>query len=379
MRFADIIGQDYIKKMLRRGVDSGRVSHAQMFSGESGAGSLALAIAYAQYLNCTSRSGGDSCGVCPSCRKYGELVHPDLHFVMPTNSAKSGSQKPLSDNFMPQWREIVAETGGYFDEQIWYDKIGLDNQQGLIAKRESDEVIRKLSFKAFEAEYKVVVIWLPEKMGAEAANGLLKILEEPWEKTIFLLVSVAPTMLLPTILSRVQEIPIPPIDAAVLESALVDGRGIERLKAAAVARLASGDAIEMEKVLKRTESGADDEYFDYFAQLMRYSYNDRHLELLDWADAMALLGRENQKRFFRYTADMLRESYMLTAGMENISYLWGGERDFCKKFAPYVNNGNIERLVEENKSALLHITQNGNAKIIFTHYALSVSKLIGRQ
>lgn len=379
MRFADIIGQDYIKEMLRRGADSGRVSHAQMFSGACGAGSLSLALAYAQYLNCTSRVEGDSCGVCPSCIKYGQLAHPDLHFVMPTNSTKSGSQKPLSDNFMPQWREIVADTGGYFDEQMWYDKIGLDNQQGLIAKREADEVIRKLSFKAFEAEYKVVVIWLPEKMGAEAANGLLKILEEPWEKTVFLLVSAAPTMLLPTILSRVQEIAVPPLDAAVIEQMLIGSRSMERHKAAAVARLASGDLIEMEDVIKRTESGADHEYFDYFAQLMRYSYNDRHLELLDWAENMALLGRENQKRFFLYTAGMLRESYMLTAGMENISYLWGGERDFCMKFAPYVNNGNIERLVEENKSALLHISQNGNAKIIFTHYALSVSKLIGRQ
>lgn len=378
MKFSDVIGQEYIKEMLRRGVDSGRVSHAQMFSGACGAGSLALALAYAQYLNCTSRNGLDSCGVCPSCIKYDQLAHPDLHFVMPTNSTKSGSQKPLSDNLMPQWREIAAETGGYFDQQMWYEKIGLDNQQGLIAKREADEVIRKLSFKAFEAEYKVVVIWLPEKMGAEAANGLLKILEEPWEKTVFLLVSAAPTMLLPTILSRVQDIPVPPIDAAVLEG-LLSARGMERHKAASVARLAGGDAIEMEKVVSRSESGADDDYFEYFTQLMRFSYNDRHLELLDWADNMASLGRENQKRFFSYTTDMLRESYMLTAGMENISYLWGGERDFCKKFAPYVNNGNIERLVEENKSALSHVSQNGNAKIIFTHYALSVSKLIGRQ
>ena len=190
MRFADVIGQEELKAMLRRSVGEGRVSHAQLFTGDSGRGTLPLALAYVQYINCTDRHDGDSCGRCPSCIKMAELVHPDVHFVFPTNTSRSGSQKPMSDAFLPQWREAVLTTGGYFDEQMWYGRIGLDNQQGLIAKREADEIIRKLSFKAFEAEYKAVVIWLPEKMGVEASNGLLKILEEPWDKTLFLLVSV---------------------------------------------------------------------------------------------------------------------------------------------------------------------------------------------
>ena len=164
--------------MLRRSVGEGRVSHAQLFTGDSGRGTLPLALAYVQYINCTDRHDGDSCGRCPSCIKMAELVHPDVHFVFPTNTSRSGSQKPMSDAFLPQWREAVLTSGGYFDEQMWYGRIGLDNQQGLIAKREADEIIRKLSFKAFEAEYKAVVIWLPEKMGVEASNGLLKILEE---------------------------------------------------------------------------------------------------------------------------------------------------------------------------------------------------------
>ena len=226
--------------MLRRSVGEGRVSHAQLFTGDSGRGTLPLALAYVQYINCTDRHDGDSCGRCPSCIKMAELVHPDVHFVFPTNTSRSGSQKPMSDAFLPQWREAVLTTGGYFDEQMWYGRIGLDNQQGLIAKREADEIIRKLSFKAFEAEYKAVVIWLPEKMGVEASNGLLKILEEPWDKTLFLLVSVAPQMLLPTILSRVQEVGVPPVGADDMERWLAGPYGMETQKAAAEDCGASG-------------------------------------------------------------------------------------------------------------------------------------------
>lgn len=366
--------------MLRRSVDEGRVSHAQLFSGRSGAGTLPLALAYAQYLGCTDRRGGDSCGECPSCVKMSGLVHPDLHFVFPTNAPKGrgGAQKPTSDHFLGEWRGIVAAMGGYFGEQAWYDAIGLENQQGHIAKREADEIIRKLSFKAFESRYKIMIVWLPEKMGDEAANSLLKILEEPWEGTVFLLVSVTPQSLLPTILSRTQEIAVPSIaDGPMLEYATgVLGAGGERARAAV--RLAGGDITELKGVLSEDYDENTREYFEYFAQLMRYSYNDRHLELLEWADSMAMLGREGQKRFLEYSTAMLRESYVLSAGLENISYLWGGEAEFCSKFAPFIGNHNIEQLAELNRLAVRDIAQNGNAKIIFTHYALSVSKLIVR-
>lgn len=378
MKFADIIGQEEVKAMLRRSIDEGRVSHAQLFSGESGAGALPLALAYVQYLNCTGRRQGDSCGECPSCVKISELVHPDLHFVMPTNAPKGsgGSQKPTSDTFLPQWRGLIAETGGYFDEQMWYDAIGLDNQQGNIAKREADEVIRKLSFKAFEAEYKAVIIWLPEKMGDEAANSLLKILEEPWDKTLFILVSVTPQKLLRTILSRTQEVAVPLVGEPDVSAYAASVLEADPAQAAAAARLSGGNLIELKKILSEDYSENVRENFEYFADLMRYSYNDRHLELLGWAENMAALGRENQKRFLEYSTGMLRESYMISAGLENISYLWGGEAEFCSKFAPFIGNHNIEQLVAENQYALRDITQNGNAKIVFTHYALSVSKLI---
>ncbi len=372
MRFADVIGHDGLKARLRRGVDEGRIAHAQLLAGDCGYGILPLALAYVQYLNCTDRRGGDSCGVCPSCVKTASLAHPDVHFVFPVNGG--GSTKPLSDDFLPQWREEVASTGGYFDERMWYDRLGLENQQGIITKREADEVIRKLSFKSYEGGYKSVVVWLPERMGAEAANGLLKILEEPWERTLFILVSAEPQALLPTILSRVQCTMVPPVDAATLEAMPEAGGESDRARIAAMAATAGGSVIGFRRLLAAGGDGGED--FERFVSLMRLSYNDRHIELLDWADRMAAAGREAQKRFLRYTAAMLRESYVMAAGMENISYLWGEEREFCRKFSPFIGNHNIERLVAETSSALSHIAQNGNPRIVFAHYALSVSKLI---
>ena len=182
MQFKDVIGQQEVKQRLVGSVDRGRISHAQLFTGDEGVGALPLAIAYAQYLNCPHPHDGDSCGVCPSCHQIGQLAHPDLHFVFPVNTpkGKSSSEKPLSNQFMPLWRDQVASTGGYFNEQMWYETIAIDNKQGNISTFEADEIIRALSFKAFESEYKVVLIWLPERMNVQAANKLLKILEEPW-------------------------------------------------------------------------------------------------------------------------------------------------------------------------------------------------------
>lgn len=379
MKFADVIGQGELKRMLARGVDEGRVSHAQLFSGRPGSGALPLALAYAQYVNCTDRRNGDSCGVCPSCVKMAALAHPDLHFVFPVNSPKGsgGSQKPLSDTFLPQWRGIVAETGGYFNEQDWYAAIAIDNQQGIISRNEADEMIRKLSFKPFEAGSKVMIIWLPEKMRTEAANTILKILEEPWERTLFIMVTEAPDKLLPTIISRTQEVAVPAIETADMEAWMAGQYGMSGDKLASMARLSVGDVIEARR-LASGQSESNEEYFELFTALMRLSYNDRHMELLEWADGAASLGREQQKKFLEYSVRMLRESYMMNAGMTDITYLWGGELDFCKKFSPFIGNHNIEKLVSEMELAIRHIGQNGNPRIIFPHFALSVSKLIVR-
>lgn len=380
MKFADVIGHGALKRMLVRGVNEGRVGHAQLFSGRAGNGGLPLALAYAQYVNCMDRKDGDSCGVCPSCLKTAALAHPDLHFVFPVNSPKGsgGSQKPLSDYFLPQWRENFTETAGYFDEQQWYSAINIDNQQGIISRNEADEIIRKLSFKPFEAGSKVMIIWLPEKMRTEAANTILKILEEPWDRTLFIMVSESPEKLLPTIISRTQEVPVPAIDTADIEAWMGQEYGLAGKELSNMARLSRGDIIEARQLAEgKHETG--EEYFELFASLMRLSYNDRHMELLDWADGVASMGREQQKRFLEYSIRLLRESYMMNAGISEITYLWGSEHDFCTKFSPFIGNHNIEPLVSEIELAIRQIGQNGNPRIIFPHFALSVSKLILRR
>ena len=380
MRFADITGQEDLKRHLVQSVDAGRVSHAQLFTGQAGAGALALAGAYGQYLCCHHRHDGDSCGECPDCRQIAALAHPDLHLVFPVNKqGKKSGEVMRSDEFLPLFRAIFGENGGYFSAQDWYERLDLGKTlKGMIAAREADEIIRKLSFKSFEADYKTMLIWLPEAMNEEAANKILKILEEPWEKTLFLLVSEQPDRLLPTILSRTQEVAVPRIAPDVLERVARE-RGIaDPVKARNMARLAGGDLLELKHLVAGESDALRKENFDLFCGLMRLSYNDKHLELVAWAEDAAQLSREQQRAFLRDAARLLRESYMLHAGINEVCYLWGEELAFCTKFAPFIGSQNIEPLIGEIESALAQISQNGNPTIVFTHFALAVSKMIKR-
>ena len=378
MRFADIIGQDDLKRHLAQSVDAGRVSHAQLFTGLSGSGALALAVAYVQYLCCRHRRDGDSCGECPDCKQIASLAHPDLHLVFPVNKqGKKSGEVMRSDEFLPLFRTLFDERGGYVSPQDWYDRLDLGKTlKGMIAAREADEIIRKLSFKSFEADYKTMLIWLPEAMNEEAANKILKILEEPWERTLFILVSEQPYRLLPTIISRTQEVCVPRIAPDVLER-VAAGKGVsDPLQARNMARLAGGDLLELNHLVAGESDALRKENFDLFCGLMRLSYNDKHLELVSWAEDAAQLSREQQRAFLRDAARLLRESYMLHAGIREISYLWGEELVFCSKFAPFVGSQNIEPLIAEIESASAQIAQNGNPTIVFTHFALSVSKMI---
>ena len=376
MRFADVIGHQSLKRHLAESVDRGRVSHAQLFSGEAGAGTLPLAIAYAQYLNCENRTDGDSCGCCRSCLQIEQLAHPDLHFVFPVNKqGKKSGEVVLSADFMPLWRDMVASTGGYFTRQQWYDRLDLGKTlQGMINAKEADEIIRRLSFKSFESEYKIMLVWMPETMNVEAANKILKILEEPWEKTIFLLVCERKDLLLPTIISRTQEVGVQRLSVEELLP-LTQGDDEQRRN---MARLSGGDVIELRRLMGGEEDGVREESFSLFCSLMRLSYNDKHLELIDRADEVAQLTREQQRAMLIHAARLLRESYMLHAGLGSISYLWGEEAKFCRNFAPFIGNQNIEVLIAEIETAMRQITQNGNARIVFTHFALAVSKQINR-
>lgn len=378
MQFKDIIGQEELKGHLVRSVDQGRISHAQLFTGTAGQGSLAMAVAYFQYICCRHRHDGDSCGECPDCRQIAALAHPDLHLVFPVNKqGKKSGEAMLSDEFLPLFRTLYEERKGYFSPREWYERLDLGKTlKGMISAREADEMIRKLSFKSFEADYKAMLIWLPETMNEEAANKILKILEEPWEKTLFLLVSEQPMRLLPTILSRTQEVSVGRIDKEVLARLATEEGVSDPLQARNMARLADGDLLELRHLLTGESDQQRKENFDLFCTIMRLSYNDKHLELISWAEEVASLSREQQRGFLRDAARLLRESFMLHAGMNDISYLWGEELSFCSKFAPFVGVENIEPLLAQIETAQAQINQNGNSTIVFTHFALAVSKMI---
>lgn len=380
MRFSDIIGQQELKRHLARSVDSGRISHAQLFTGLSGAGSLALAVAYAQYIHCTNRHDGDSCGECPSCRQIEALAHPDLHFVFPVNKqGKKSGEVILSSNFMELWREVFNQNKGYFSPQQWFDALNLGKTlKGVITTKESEEIIRRLSFKSFESAYKTMIIWLPETMNDEAANRILKILEEPWERTVFILVSERADLLLKTIISRTQEVSVPRLTAEDLIPLVEQSGESNPEKVRNIARLAGGDILELRRLTGGLEDDVRRENFEAFCSVMRLSYNDKHLELMTWADDVAQLSRERQRYMLLDFSRLLREAFMLHAGIAEASYLWGEEADFCRKFAPFIGGANIEPIIEQIELALRQINQNGNPRIVFNHFALAVSKHINR-
>ena len=379
MYFKDIIGQQAVKKRLSDMVDEGRMPHALMLSGRPGRGKLALALALARYLCCTDRQSGDACGKCASCRKFDKLIHPDLHFVFPIFKPDS-KKKWVCDDFLPQWREI-ASTKPYFSFNTWLDKIGAGNAQGMIYAEESSEILRKLSFKSIEAEFKVMLIWLPEKMHASCANKLLKILEEPPGNTVFLLISENSEKNLETIYSRAQHIQVPRITDADMTAALQQHKAMDTATLTSLVRLAAGSWLE---ALSLLESDEEDSYcLEQFMRSMRGAYTIAHFpssklpekqkslqDLKLWSEEMAKIGRERQKRYLSFAQRMIRENFILNTREEKLSYLNPKEKAFSSKFFPYINQGNVQAFMDLFALAERHIEQNVQARMVFFDMAL---------
>lgn len=372
MLFKEIIGQDHIKKQLIKTVEDNRISHAQLFMGPEGSGKLALAIAYAQYINCENKGESDACGICTSCRKYKKYVHPDLHFVFPVK--KSSETKPEnSDDYVEIWRNALLENP-YINPRTWYQKLDLENKQGIIPTNESNRVINKLYFKSFEAEYKTMVIWLPERMHQHAANKLLKLIEEPPPKTLFLLISENPDALLPTILSRTQKLRIPKIDDESMFNAITDHFGLESKKAQEVVHLANGNYLEALHFIHANEE--EKENFQRFVSLMRLCYGKKVVEVLDWVDQHASLGRENIKTFLQYAARMVRENFMMNLNMKSIAYLTEEEKSFSVKFSDFIHQDNAGRIYQEFNKAYRDIQMNAHIKTILMDLSVQLMKLL---
>lgn len=372
MYFKDIIGQETVKQRLRLEVREGRVPHAQLFAGPEGTGALPLAIAYARFLLCTRRGEEDACGTCPSCVKLNKLAHPDLHFVFPVVKRKGGGDT-VSDDYIREWRELTISTP-YFGMNHWLDAMGAENQQAQIFVKESDELVRKLSLKSSEGGYKVVIIWLPEKMKVECANKLLKLLEEPPAQTVFLLVSEEPDRILPTILSRTQRINVPRLEDAEIAEALKARFGLQDTDAAETARLAEGSYLQALEIIHLSED--TQLFFGLFVSLMRLAYQRKVKEMREWSDTVAAMGRERQKDFLTYCQRMVRESFVSNFHRKEMNYMNREEENFTIRFAPFINERNVMGITDELAEAQTHIEQNVNPRMVFFDFALKMIVLL---
>ena len=361
MFFRDVIGQEDVKQRLIHSVKTGQIAHAQLFCGPEGVGKFPLALAYARYIQCTNKGENDACGQCPSCKQYNNLMHPDLHFVFPIVKNEK-KKKRVSDDYIEDWRLFLAENT-YFNLDQWLEYIDAANSQAMIYAEESREIIRKISLKTYESDYKVMIIWLPERMNAVCANKLLKLLEEPYDKTVFLLVSDNASAILGTILSRTQPVHLRPLSEDVVSSALVTNYSLSPEDASAIAHIASGNYLRaLESIRVSDEMRLN---FDLFVRLMRLAYGRKIKDLKLWSEEISDLGREKERIFLSYAQRMLRENFIYNIRQPEINYMTTQEAQFSSRFAPFIHERNVYPIMEELSRAYDDIGQNANGKIVF--------------
>lgn len=367
MLFQEVIGQNAIKEQLIQSVFENRVSHAQLFLGPEGSGSFALALAYAQFISCTERTKTDSCGNCASCRKYNKLIHPDLHFSYPFFR---GGEKEDSMADLGEWRDLVL-SNTYFNLDEWRLRLDAQNKQPNINKAECLNILHRLSLKAFESEYKTMIIWLPEYLKNEG-NRLLKTLEEPANKTLIILVAQNQDQILNTIISRTQLVKIPALKNEDIIHYLTDNKDISETQASRIAYLSDGNMQAALNLLK--EDDHDD--FRNFTGWMRMTFADKGAQIIDFVDELSKLGRENQKNMLRYGVQLIRECIMMMSGAESLVHLPSAELDFVKNFSKHLDLAKCEALVNELEKAHYHIERNANPKILFLDVSLQFVKIL---
>lgn len=371
MLFGEVIGQDRLKGRLRAMVDSGRVAHAQLYTGGSGVGKLPLALATAQYLCCRDRRGGEACGVCASCRKMARLEHPDLHFVFPISKGASGGVA-VCDDEMERFREVVLGNP-YVSLDEWMGVVS-GGKQCQIYANESDEIIRKLSYKPYESDHKIMVIWGAERMNEVCANKVLKVLEEPPGDTVFMLISRGTEGMLGTITSRCQQVAVPPIERVRLEEALRERYDMGEEDVEFYSRNAMGSWGEVQRLMSESEEMVRN--FELFKEMMRSAFvcDVRRLRL--WSEEVAGLGRDAQLRFMQNAQRLMRENFVARLGCGGLNYMSRGEVEFAERFAPFIHERNIVPIMEELSRAEGQIGQNGNTKIVLFHTGIMLYTML---
>ena len=371
--FDNIIGQKEYIASLRTAIDNNRLPHALLISGNEGSGSLALAYAAAQYLICPHRHDGDACGQCPQCLQLGKLQHPDVHFVFPVVRKKNQKEAPISLDYMSEWRNAFLNNH-YLTLNEWTTTSGEENKQAGIFVAEANNIIKTLSVKPFESDYRVMIIWLPEKMNEETANKLLKIIEEPNDMTHFFLVSQEPERIIGTIQSRVQRINLPPIADVDIQQALVSRFNCPQDKAIDYARMSHGSYVEALKLLNDDEERSF--YFTKFCEMMRLSYAKKLFDMKEWSEEMSGIGRERQKAYLQYAQQMIRENFIMNFNTPSLNYLNESERTFSSRFHAFVNHNNVAGIMDELALAEKDIMQNVNAKMVFFDLSLKLIMLL---
>lgn len=382
MQFSEILGQDYIKSHLTKSADLGRIPHAQLFVGPEGSGTLSMAISYAQYILCSNNNlenqgGNDSCNL-----KFNSHSHPDLYFIYPTVTTEDVKTKPKSIDFITEWRQFLKEKpyGSLFD---WYQILGVKNKQGEIRVEDAQDILKSLSLKSYEGGYKIMIVWMADKLNISASNKLLKLLEEPSEKTLFILISENEEDIIQTIRSRCQVLHFNALPEKIISESLISNENIDPRTATKLAHQAQGN---YNKALQMLQENGEDVYFEkWFVDWVRAAFRAKGnaaaiQDLITWSEQIAGLGRETQKKFLHFCIEMFRQALLLNYQTTSLVYMEPKIEKFkLENFAPFVNGNNINDIFRELSDAMYHIERNGNAKIILTDLSIKLTRLIHKK
>ena len=382
MLFRDILGQEHIKNHLTQSVENGRVSHAQLFVGPEGCGTLPMAIAYAQYLLCKNTGGENNSGNGACNLKFEKISHPDLHFAFPVAANDKVKKHAVSNHFLAEWRELLEQQpyGNLFD---WYKKLGIENKQGQIGVNEAQEIVKSLALKSYEGGYKIMLIWMAEKMNTAAANKLLKLIEEPPNKTVFILIAEDEEQLISTIKSRCQVLHFPPLSEDVIKDAIIKNYSLEASLATKIAHQSNGN---YNKACDLVYHDSEDTQFEtWFIVWIRSAFKAKgnkaaiH-DLISWSEDIAKTGRETQKQFLHFCLDFFRQALLLNYKADDLVFFEPKVETFkLENFAPFVHGNNILEISNELQDAIYHIERNGNSKIILTDLSIKLTRLLHKK
>ena len=379
MLFKDILGQDHIKNHLTHSADNGRIPHAQLFVGPEGCGTLPMAIAYSQYILCKNANGENLGGIEACNLKFESIAHPDLHFAFPVTTSEKVKSKPVSNFYLEEWRQLIKQQpyGNLFD---WYKLLGVENKQGQIGVEEAQEIVKSLSLKSYEGGYKVMIIWMADKLNIAAANKLLKLIEEPPNKTVFILITEDEDQIINTIKSRCQVLHFPPLSEEVIKNALIKNFSLENSIASKIAHQANGNYNKAcDLVYHDSEDNQFEEWFIFWIRSAFKAKGNKSAihDLISWSEEIAKNGRETQKQFLNFCLDFFRQAMLLNYKADELVFLEPKSEKFkLENFAPFVHGNNILEISDELQDAIYHIERNGNSKIILTDLSIKLTRLL---